>query len=169
MAHPRHDQVRRRFGHRCGYCGVAEADAAGELTVDHFQPRSAGGDDSDDNLVYACFRCNLHKADFHPTTGDLALGHRLLHPLRDKHAEHYQLNLKTGELEPLTHTGQFHINLLHLNRPALAAYRLRQQQSMLYGIQKALLEEEIVRLRRLLVAQEQYLNELRRILDLPSS
>jgi hypothetical protein len=29
---------------------------------------SPGGDDGDDNLVYACFRCNLFKADFHPTS-----------------------------------------------------------------------------------------------------
>lgn len=61
MAHPRLQIVRERYSNCCGYCGVSETDAGGELTVDHFRPLSAGGDDSDDNLVYACIRCNQYK------------------------------------------------------------------------------------------------------------
>jgi hypothetical protein len=58
MAHPRHEEVRERYGRCCGYCGVSETETGGELTIDHFRPVSASGDDSADNLVYACFRCN---------------------------------------------------------------------------------------------------------------
>jgi DNA-directed RNA polymerase subunit RPC12/RpoP len=61
MAHPRLPTVRERYAFCCGYCGVCEADVGGELTVDHFCPVSAGGDDSDENLVYACVRCNQYK------------------------------------------------------------------------------------------------------------
>ena len=39
----------------CVYCGQ-EAD-----TVDHVIPRRLGGNDSDDNLVPSCKKCNLHK------------------------------------------------------------------------------------------------------------
>ena len=74
MAHARHAQVRDRYRARCGYCSVCEEDVGGELTVDHYTPVVAGGDDGDDNLVYACFRCNLFKADFHPTDADRARG-----------------------------------------------------------------------------------------------
>jgi 5-methylcytosine-specific restriction endonuclease McrA len=56
VAHPQHNQVRARWGARCGYCGVADEDVGGELAVDHYVPLVAGRDDSDDNLIYACFR-----------------------------------------------------------------------------------------------------------------
>ncbi|HQU46677.1 MAG TPA: HNH endonuclease signature motif containing protein, partial [Pirellulales bacterium] len=55
-AHERHQQVRARFSHLCGYCGVSETDSAGELSVDHYHRVCAGGDDSDDNLIYCCAR-----------------------------------------------------------------------------------------------------------------
>jgi hypothetical protein len=123
VAHPRHELVRSRYG---GRCGVSETDTAGELTVDHFVPVSAAGDDSDDNLVYSCSRCNLHKADFVPNASQLAQGLRLLHPLRDRTLDHITVDEQTGLLVPLTETGRLHIAVLHLNRLALVAHRLRQ-------------------------------------------
>jgi hypothetical protein len=108
---------------------VGEQDVGGEMTVDHYLPVSAGGDDSDENLVYACFRCNLFKADFHPTDADRAKGHVVLHPLRDDIQEHLRLDQNTGRLEALTETGRFNILLLHLNRPALVTYRLRLRRA----------------------------------------
>ncbi len=60
MAHPSHEEVRRRYRQACGYCGVSETDAGGALTVDHYRPVADGGDDSEDNLVYACFRWISH-------------------------------------------------------------------------------------------------------------
>lgn len=112
MAHPKHEQVRQRYALRCAYCGVSETDAGGELTVDHYRPCVAGGDERDDNLVYACFRCNQYKGDFFPSKVELARGHRLLHPLLDDVAAHIGLNLRTGELEPLTEIGRTHVMLL---------------------------------------------------------
>jgi hypothetical protein len=108
VAHPKHEDVRQRYGFRCGYCGVTEADTAGELTVDHYQPVTAGGDDSDDNLVYACFRCNTYKADFFPQADDVRAGRRLLHPFLDPIALHLREE-ETGLLEPLTEIGRNHI------------------------------------------------------------
>src|SRR5207244_2722059 len=117
------EQVRQRYGRCCGYCGVSETDTGGELSVDHHHPVAAGGDDSADNLVYACFRCNLYKGDFHPSPPDRDRGWRILHPLLDNVGPHLREDEHTGRLEPLTDTGRFHIDLLQLNRPALIEHR----------------------------------------------
>ena len=46
------DQVRERAHFACEYCGVKETDSGGALTIDHFQPRSRGGPDDFENLLY---------------------------------------------------------------------------------------------------------------------
>jgi 5-methylcytosine-specific restriction endonuclease McrA len=83
MAHPKLQAVRERYAFRCGYCGVSEADVGGELTVDHFRPVVAGGDESDENLVYACARCNQYKGALLPEAIDPTPVRRLLHPRQD--------------------------------------------------------------------------------------
>src|SRR5262245_21901658 len=117
MPHPLHEQVRQSYGHRCGYCGVEESAAGGEFTVDHYRPRSAGGTDDFQNLVYCCHRCNQYKGDFWPTMEESAEGYFVLYPIESNLADHICDNQITGQLEPLTVTGAFHIRLLHLNRP----------------------------------------------------
>ena len=52
--------VLRRDGHRCAYCG------GHATTVDHVLPRSRGGQDSWENLVGCCVRCNNAKGDRTP-------------------------------------------------------------------------------------------------------
>ena len=131
MAHPKHQLVRQRYDYGCGYCGVSEKSAGGDLSVDHFRPVSLGGDDSNENLVYACARCNLYKADFLPTSDQLVRGLRLLHPLLDNVAAHIRPAQHNGYLDPLTETGRFHIEVLHLNRPALIEHRIKVQQDIL--------------------------------------
>jgi 5-methylcytosine-specific restriction endonuclease McrA len=78
----RRQAVRRLYEYRCGYCGVHEHEAGTELEIDHFQPRSAGGTDDLDNLVYCCTTCNRLKGDFWPTDDFVTLTRRLLHPHR---------------------------------------------------------------------------------------
>lgn len=41
---------------KCVYCGTNEM-----LTLDHLVPRFRGGEDSGDNLIYACKSCNSSK------------------------------------------------------------------------------------------------------------
>ena len=53
MRHPLFEAVRERFQRICGYCGVTEITVGGELTLDHYRPRAAGGSDDQDNLIYA--------------------------------------------------------------------------------------------------------------------
>lgn len=164
MSHPKHNEVRTRFHARCGYCGVREEDAGGELTVDHFVPVSAGGTDNDDNLVYACFRCNLFKSGFHPTDEDRSNGHVLLHPMQDNVAAHVRLDDTTGRLEPLTETGRFHIALLRLNRTALVMRRIRKRHQELLQARRELLEAEIKELHAIIAAQEKYIAYLKGLL-----
>jgi 5-methylcytosine-specific restriction endonuclease McrA len=52
--------VLRRDAHRCAYCGKAAS------TIDHVQPRSRGGQDTWENLVACCLRCNNVKGDRTP-------------------------------------------------------------------------------------------------------
>ena len=49
---------------RCQYCG--EKKGVAELTLDHIQPRSRGGDNSPVNIVTACIACNNRKSDRTP-------------------------------------------------------------------------------------------------------
>jgi 5-methylcytosine-specific restriction endonuclease McrA len=52
--------VLRRDGHRCGYCGKSAN------TIDHVTPKSRGGQETWDNLVACCFKCNNIKSDRTP-------------------------------------------------------------------------------------------------------
>jgi 5-methylcytosine-specific restriction endonuclease McrA len=53
------DEVFARDGHRCVYCG--QVLPSEDLTIDHVQARSRGGDRSGGNLVTACRACNGRK------------------------------------------------------------------------------------------------------------
>ena len=84
MRQDERETLRRRFGFRCGYCGVTEQDVGCELTVDHFQPRSQEGCDDPENWVYCCHPCNEFKGDYwNPNSAQ-----RILHPLRDSIDSH---------------------------------------------------------------------------------
>jgi hypothetical protein len=134
--------VRKRYGFCCAYCGVSETDVGGELTIDHHKPLTAGGGDDPDNLVYACFRCNLYKGALWPGKTEAGAGRRILHPLLDDPAQHYFQDPKSCRLLPITETGRYHIAALRLNREALVEHRLRRQH-------RTLIEEERDLLRKL--------------------
>lgn len=48
--------IYRRDDHKCQYCGSTRS-----LTIDHLVPRCRGGQDTWDNLLLACSRCNTLK------------------------------------------------------------------------------------------------------------
>jgi 5-methylcytosine-specific restriction endonuclease McrA len=52
--------VLRRDGQRCAYCGGSAT------TIDHVLPRSRGGQDTWENLVACCVRCNNRKGNRTP-------------------------------------------------------------------------------------------------------
>jgi hypothetical protein len=56
-------EILRCWQHRCAYCG----DDLGRLaTLDHVYPKSKGGLTQRENLVPACFPCNIAKSDAQP-------------------------------------------------------------------------------------------------------
>lgn len=120
------DEVRRRAGFACEYCGTSETEAGAELTLDHFVPTSKGGTDTLDNLVYCCPRCNEYKQDYAPETSSApALWNPRLEP-----ASRHWTETEDGLLHPLTEVGLFTIQRLRLNRPALVAKRLKRRQDL---------------------------------------
>lgn len=124
ITHEVRDEVRRLYHYRCGYCGVSEAAIGNELEIDHYQPKSAGGGDELENLVYCCTACNRRKGSFWPEFTGAAK--RLLHPQRDDFAVHLREE-ENGWLTALTETGEFHIERLELNRSPLIALRVSWQ------------------------------------------
>ena len=61
----------RRDGYLCMYC--AQRFAAGELSRDHIRPFSQGGQDTWNNVVTACRRCNNAKASRTPEQAHMQL------------------------------------------------------------------------------------------------
>lgn len=114
--------VQARAGFACEYCGVTEADSGGALTVDHLCPRSHGGVDAADNLVYCCWRCNLHKAAYWPSGPSDPV---LWNP-RENSRDRHLLVLADGSLHARTPKGEFTLARLKLNREPLVAHRKRR-------------------------------------------
>lgn len=118
------DQVRQRANFACEFCGVTEADAGGQLTIDHFRPKAKKGSDSLEKLLYCCIRCNQYKQDYWPTEPNEP---SLWNPRHEPASQHF-LILDDGTLYPRTPTGAFTLRRLRLNRPPLVAYRLNKLQ-----------------------------------------
>lgn len=135
-------RLRQIYGFRCGYCGVTETDVGAELTEDHFQPLAHGGDNAFANIVYACHACNEFKGNWWNPQGD----DRIIHPLQEDQTLHLTENLD-GILTAVTPTGDFHLRLLRLNRPALVAYR-RERAMIVAGQRRiAIIEREVAAIR----------------------
>jgi 5-methylcytosine-specific restriction endonuclease McrA len=72
-----------RDNHTCCYCGANK----GPMTVDHVIPKNMGGNDSWENLVCACDRCNNLKGDRTPAQASMGL---LRRPTRPNHITYIQ-------------------------------------------------------------------------------
>jgi 5-methylcytosine-specific restriction endonuclease McrA len=76
----------RRDDNICMYCG--ERFRASELSRDHVRPISRGGEDTWNNVVAACKRCNNHKGSLTPEQAGMQL---LAVPFTPTHAEYVYL------------------------------------------------------------------------------
>ncbi len=120
------ESIRALYDFRCGYCGVTETESGGQLEIDHFCPRSHGGKDTVDNLVYACPTCNRFKGDYWPVP-EASPDLMLLHPQQDDLSAHIG-SLPDARLIGLTKRGWFHIQRLRLNRAQLIELRLQRAE-----------------------------------------
>ena len=70
-----------RDKNRCQYCG--RHFPTSELSIDHVVPRSQGGEDSWENLVCACVRCNAKKGGRTPDQAHMKLHKKPIRPRRN--------------------------------------------------------------------------------------
>ncbi len=77
--------VLKRDGYVCQYCGSDNR----QMTVDHVIPRSYGGDESWENLVCACTRCNNIKGNQTPEMAGLMLRKKPRQPTRLTFISHF--------------------------------------------------------------------------------
>ena len=120
------EQVRQRADCACEFCGVSEIDVGGLLTIDHFCPRSKGGADTLENLIYACIRCNQYKQDYWPRDD---VSPQLWNPRESFFSLHF-VESEDGRLMALTIVGDFNMRRLRLNREQLIHYRLCRREAL---------------------------------------
>jgi 5-methylcytosine-specific restriction endonuclease McrA len=65
---PTRNLIYKRDGYTCAYCGVKE-----RLTIDHIHPTSRGGQETWENLVTACCKCNSLKGNRTPQESNMIL------------------------------------------------------------------------------------------------
>jgi 5-methylcytosine-specific restriction endonuclease McrA len=70
-----------RDRNRCQYCG--RIFATSDLSLDHVIPRAQGGDDTWENLVCACIRCNARKGGRTPEQAHMRLVRKPERPRRN--------------------------------------------------------------------------------------
>ncbi len=77
--------ILRRDMYKCQYCGRTET----SLTIDHIVPKSKGGDDSWENLVAACVKCNNKKGDRTPEDAKMVLHKKPTKPSHITFMKHF--------------------------------------------------------------------------------
>lgn len=124
-------RIAQRADYRCEYCLIHQDHAVKGHDSDHVIPRKHGGQDSDDNLVWACFHCNRHKGS---DVGAVDVGSGQLVPLfnprTQKWSDHFILDGAT--ITPLTDVGRVTVLVLQLNSPAQVEIRRTLMQAGLY-------------------------------------
>lgn len=65
---PTRNLIYKRDNYTCGYCGCKQ-----NLTIDHILPRSRGGEDTWENLVTSCSKCNTKKGNKTPKEANMKL------------------------------------------------------------------------------------------------
>ncbi|HTE17466.1 MAG TPA: HNH endonuclease signature motif containing protein [Armatimonadota bacterium] len=54
-------EVIRRAGNRCEYCGLSQSSQGASFHIDHIKPLAVGGETIKGNLALACASCSLRK------------------------------------------------------------------------------------------------------------
>lgn len=108
----------------CEYCRSQARYSPDPFSVEHIQPRVAGGTNARDNLALSCQGCNSQKyvaaSAVDPVTG---LEVALFHPRRDRWSEHFAWSEDFGLMVGLTPTGRATVEKLDLNREGVVELR----------------------------------------------
>jgi 5-methylcytosine-specific restriction endonuclease McrA len=117
-------QVAQRAAGCCEYCRSQARFAMQPFSTEHITPRSQEGDNTLDNLAWACQGCNNHKYNkthfSDPVTGEQV---PLFHPRRQRWQDHFAWNADCTLVVGMTPTGRATVVALQLNRPGLVNLR----------------------------------------------
>jgi hypothetical protein len=110
-------EVIKRAGNCCEYCLVNQEDRSLPYELDHIIAEKHGGETTLDNLCWSCYICNGYKGSDIASidwddSGQVA---PLFNPRRQIWNEHFQFNVVTARIEPLTPEGRVTVFLLRLN------------------------------------------------------
>jgi hypothetical protein len=116
------DEVWRRAGAACEYCGMPQALDPLPFQIDHIRAEQHGGATESWNLALACLSCNKRKgpnvAGYDPLSGKLV---PLFHPRRQSWARHFRW--AGAVLVGRTRTGRATIAVLGINRREYVTFR----------------------------------------------
>lgn len=116
--------VAARAKYYCEYCQLLEDFSSQSFTIEHIKPRHKGGDNTLNNLAYACSGCNAFKhiktQDLDLETGEMV---DLYNPRQQIWQEHFDWNDDFTEIVGKTPCGRVTINRLKLNRNGLINLR----------------------------------------------
>lgn len=118
------EALRHDFLYSCAYCSTMECEAAAfGFEIDHYYPQEHFPEMVTDysNLMWSCKPCNGYKSDYFPDDVARDRGSVIIRPDHEDPHEHFEY--KGVRIESKTHTGEFNIRLLMLNRQALQRIR----------------------------------------------
>ena len=109
-------RIRERAGNRCEYCLSHQDYVMGILQIDHAQPVSKDGTDTEDNLCLACDFCNQYKwakvEEIDPESGETVA---LFNPRQQRWRDHFSWRDDGTEIRGLTPCGRATVVALRLN------------------------------------------------------
>jgi hypothetical protein len=115
-------QVIKRAGNRCEYCGLSQAGQEASFHIDHVLPVKAGGLTVRTNLALACVSCSLRKG-----ARQLAADPKTQQevPLFNPRVEPWGDHFRWDDLHivGLTATGRASVQTLQMNRPLILEIR----------------------------------------------
>jgi hypothetical protein len=122
-------ELMRDFQGRCAY-SMQHRERAGELEVDHFDPRRRNDlIQKYENLFLASRHCNCKKGDNWPLRAEQAAGCRFLNPCEEMdYGEHIFENPVTHRLVGVTPAARWHIRICGLNADHLVHERTKRAE-----------------------------------------
>ena len=118
------ESVCRRADDRCEYCRLRQEHyRLWRHQIEHIIPRKHGGTDDEDNLAWACVRCNLGKSSnlsgIDSDSGEIVT---LFNPRKQDWSEHFQY--QGARIVGLTPTGRATAAVLNMNEPDRVQLRI---------------------------------------------
>jgi hypothetical protein len=123
--------VTERAAYRCEYCLLPQAVALHRHEPDHIVPRQHGGETHENNLAFACLRCNRYKG---PNVGSFDSSTGLLVPLFNPRMQSWPAHFTWdgAMIQPLTPEARVTVRILRLNDPDRVIERQRLMAVGLY-------------------------------------